>query len=49
MKKYILIISKNAIDIFKEITIQAEKEPDFWRCYNLAQKYNCDFFCLTEV
>ena len=29
MKKYILTISRDAINIYKEITIKADKEPDF--------------------
>lgn len=49
MKKYILTISRDAINICKEITIKADKEPDFWECYNLAQKYNCDYFYITEL
>ena len=49
MKKYILTISRDAINIYKEITIKADKEPDFWKCYNLAQKYNCDYFSITEL
>ena len=49
MKKYILTISRDAINIYKEITIKDDKEPDFWKCYNLAQKYNCDYFYITEL
>lgn len=49
MKKYILTLSKNAISIYKQITIESDREPDFWRCYNLAQRNNCDFFYITEV
>ena len=49
MTKYILTISRDAINIYKEITIKADKEPDFWKCYNLAQKYNCDYFYITEL
>ena len=49
MKKYILTISRDEINIYKEITIKADKEPDFWKCYNLAQKYNCDYFYITEL
>ena len=46
MNKYILTMSRDAIRIFKEIIIQAEREPDFWYCYNLAQKNKCDYFSL---
>lgn len=49
MNKYILTISRDTISIFKEITIEADREPDFWRCYNLAQKYNCDYFYISEI
>jgi hypothetical protein len=46
MKKYILTMSQDAIYIFKEIIIEAEQEPTFWQCYELAQKYECDYFSL---
>ena len=49
MNKYILTMSRDAISIFKEITIEADREPDFWRCYNLAQKYKCDYFYISEI
>ena len=49
MNKYILTMSRDAINIFKEITIKADQEPDFWRCYDLAQKYNCDYFYISEL
>lgn len=46
MNKYILTMSRDAISIFKEITIEADQEPDFWSCYDLAQKNGCDYFSL---
>ena len=46
MNKYILTLSRDAINIFKEITIEAELEPDFWQCYELAQDNECDYFSL---
>lgn len=49
MNKYILTMSRDAISIFKEITIEAEREPDFWHCYDLAQKYKCDYFSISEI
>lgn len=48
MNKYILTISRDAINIFKEITTEAEREPDFWHCYDLAQKNKCDYFYISE-
>lgn len=49
MNKYILTMSRDAISIFKEITIAADQEPGFWRCYEMAQNYKCDYFYITEV
>ena len=49
MNKYILTLSRDAINIFKEITLKADREPDFWHCYDLAQKYNCDYFYVSEI
>lgn len=46
MNKYILTMSRDAISIFKEITIEAEQEPDFWQCYELAQENECNYFSL---
>lgn len=49
MNKYILTMSRDAINIYKEITIDADREPDFWHCYDLVQKYNCDYFYISET
>lgn len=49
MKNYILTMSRDAINIYKEITIRAEKAPDFWECYELAAKNKCDYFYIMEV
>lgn len=49
MNNYILTISRDAISVFKTITIKANHEPDFWRCYNLAQKHGCDYFYIMEA
>lgn len=49
MKNYILTMSRDAINTYKEITIRAEKEPDFWECYELAVKNKCDYFYIMEV
>jgi len=49
MKKWILTASVDGIDIDHEEIIESETEPDFWQCYTIAEKHNCDFFTVTEL
>ena len=32
-----------------ETIIEQEKEPDFWQCYDIAQKHNCEFFHIEQL
>ena len=49
MKNYILTMSRDAISIYKEITIRAKKEPSFWQCYEIAQSNGCDWWTLEAT
>lgn len=49
MKKWELTASTdgNMID-YSEI-LEAEMEPDFWICYEIAAAHGCEFFSVSEV
>lgn len=49
MKKYILTCSVDGIDIDYETEIHAEREPDFWTCYEIAATHGCDLWALQET
>lgn len=48
MKKWVLTASKDAIDIDYMAILESEKEPDFWTCYELAEKHGCIYFTIEE-
>jgi hypothetical protein len=48
MKKYILTCSVDGVKIDYETEITAEREPDFWTCYETATAHGCDYFYITE-
>ena len=49
MKHYNLICSKDEINVDFEMVIESETEPDYWTCYNIAEKHNCPYFYLDEL
>ena len=49
MKRYELVCSRDGVGIDCFVTIEAECEPGFWTCYNIAAEHGCDFFTLEEV
>jgi len=49
MKKWILSCSKKAISIDYEEIINSEEEPDFWTCYEIAEKHDCEWFSIYEM
>ena len=48
MKIFFLVCSSDGIGIDYETQIQAEREPDFWTCYEIATAHGCDFFYISE-
>ena len=44
MKKWILMASVDGNMVDYEEIIESENEPDFWQCYSIAEKHNCEFF-----
>ena len=48
-KRYELVCSRDGVGIDYAVTIEAEREPDFWDCCTIAAKHGCDFFTLEEV
>ena len=47
MKKYLLTMSKDAINIDAEEEITAEKEPSYIECNEIAERHGCDFWSLS--
>lgn len=49
MKNWILVASTDGDMVdYEEIIIQ-ENEPDFWMCYEIAEKNGCSFFHVEEI
>ena len=48
MKKWLLTCSKDGDRINHETTMQADTEPDFWTCYDIAAAHGCEFFTIEE-
>lgn len=48
MKKWILTASIDGVAIDYDTIIESENEPDFWECYEIAEKHGCDFFTVDE-
>lgn len=49
MKKWILTASRDGNLIDYETIIEAEAEPDFWTCYDLASAAGCPFFTIDQM
>jgi len=49
MKFWLLTASTDGNMVDYEEIIQSESEPDFWTCYELAEKHNCPWFHVDEM
>lgn len=49
MKKWILTASRDRINVDFEKIIEADTEPGFWECYELADAAGCAFFSVDEL
>lgn len=49
MKSWFLICSTDGDRINYEATIQADSEPDFWTCYDIAAAHGCEFFTIEAA
>ena len=48
MKKWILTASRDGILVDYETTLESENEPDFWTCYEIADKNDCTLWSIDE-
>ena len=48
MNTYVLECSATGIFVDYATELHADTEPDFWTCYEIAQKHGCDYFTITE-
>lgn len=49
MKTFLLTCSIDGINIDYETTINAEQEPSFWDCYEIATVHGCELWSLSEI
>lgn len=49
MKKWILTLSKDGIEITAEMEILSNTEPGFWDCQAVADDEDCEFWTLEEA
>lgn len=49
MKKWELTASTDGDMIDYSEILEAETEPDFWTCYEIAAAHGCPYFSISEV
>lgn len=49
MKKWLIVMSKEAITVDAETIIESPNEPDFWTCQSIADEHGCSFWSVVEM
>lgn len=46
--KWLLDMSVDAINLDYSEFLESDSEPDFWYCYEIAEKHGCSFWTISE-
>lgn len=49
MKKWLFSASTDGVNIDFQTVLEANTEPDFWYCYDLAAAHGCEFWAVDEI